>query len=290
MKKLLLVVVLAMLSMALLVACGGDGTPTSKADKGKKKVEASEKGSTGKEEPVSDEPLSPAELKKMYANPDEYKGARVQFAAKIFVEPEHHKGQIGIQAYLDPDEYEQNIVIYSDDPDIDVNNGDIISVTGVVQGEFSGANAFGGDVTVPAIDAEHIEKTDYVTAFAEAQKEVDINDTQHQHGYKVTVEKMELAEKETRVYLSITNESKNKIEFYDFNTKLVADNKQHEIVDTLNDDYPQVQSEILPGVTSEGVLVFPKLDSEQGKVTLYLEGSSDNYELDFEPFQFEIKY
>ncbi|MBO8157855.1 MAG: hypothetical protein H0Z32_15635 [Bacillaceae bacterium] len=52
-------------------------------------------------------------------------------------------------------------------------------------------------------------------------------------------------------------------------------------------EYPEVQSDILPGVSSEGIITFPPLPEDASKFQLYFEGSSDNWELDFQPFVFE---
>lgn len=101
---------------------------------------------------------------------------------------------------------------------------------------------------------------------------------------------MELAAEETRVYVKIDNTTDEKISFYTFNARLVEGNKQYDPISNYEADYTEVQSEILPGVSSEGIILFDKLENESGQVSLILEGSSDNYELDFKPFTFEIEY
>ena len=70
---------------------------------------------------------------------------------------------------------------------------------------------------------------------------------------------------------------------------MISGNQQLEEASNYDANYPGVQSEILPGVTSEGIIAFPTLP-ESGQVKVYLEGSSDNYELDFVPFEFDITY
>lgn len=41
------------------------------------------------------------------------------------------------------------------------------------------------------------------------------------------------------------------------------------------------------GVKTSGVIVYPSV-GEVEEVRLYAEGSSDNYDIDIEPFQFDI--
>jgi hypothetical protein len=176
----------------------------------------------------------------------------------------------------------------SNDPDLDVASEDIIHVKGVVKDIFEGENAFGAQLTAPAIVAESIEKADYQTAFAPAKETIDLNEEKNQHGYKLEVQKVEIADKETRVYVKVKNETGDKISFYSFNAKLIAGGKQLEEEMNYDANYPEVQSDILPGVEAEGIIVFPALPEGTNAFQLYFEGSSENWELDFEPFVFDI--
>jgi hypothetical protein len=97
---------------------------------------------------------------------------------------------------------------------------------------------------------------------------------------------VEVAEDETRAYIKITNNSKEEISFYSFNSKIIAGTKQLEEDDHYN--YPEIPSEILPGVSVEGIVVFPSIKDEQGTAKFYFEGSSENYDIDIEPFIFEV--
>ncbi|MGV3487127.1 MAG: DUF4352 domain-containing protein [Tuberibacillus sp.] len=233
--------------------------------------------------------LTKDEFQKMLSNPKKYKGANVDFYAKIFVEPEKDDKGTYLQAFTNPDDSEGNVIIGIKNPNLEVKVDDIIHVVGKVKDSFSGENAFGGTIEAPMILADKIEKSDYATAFAPALKTVAINKEQDQHGYKMKLTKLEIAENETRIFYVITNTTKDKVEFYDFNAKLVNGNKQYDIKDDAF-NYPENQSEILPGVKTEGMLAYPKLEQTSGNLKLNMEVSSDNYELDFHPFQFEINF
>jgi hypothetical protein len=62
-----------------------------------------------------------------------------------------------------------------------------------------------------------------------------------------------------------------------------------EPTDNWDAGYPEIQSDILPGVTTEGIITYPKVP-ETGTIKVYMEASSDNYDLNFSPFEFEITY
>lgn len=100
---------------------------------------------------------------------------------------------------------------------------------------------------------------------------------------------MEFAEEETRFYLSIENKSKDTINFNLYHAKLIQGSKQFEAEDSnYGTDYPELQSDILPGIKTKGILRFEGVDLSKGNLKMIAEGSSENYNLNFDPFKFII--
>ena len=275
MKKIITIVLCFTLVFSL-AACGQPDDPSP--------------SETGDEEQKKGKVLTEKEFKQMYSNPDKFKGERVDFHAQIFLQPERDEKGTYLQAYLDPDNSQNNIIVAINDPDLEVNKGDIIRVLGTVKGNYEGQNAFGAEISAPVIEAETIEKTDYKTAFAPAVKTVEVNKTQNHNGYIVKLNKLELAKQETRLYLTITNQTDNKITFYEFNTNLIQGNEQFDTKNNFAADYPELQTEILSGVETSGIIVFPPLDIDKKEVKIILEGSSSDYNVDIKPFRFNISW
>lgn len=276
MKKILI----GVLAFGLLAGCSSNNTTSSTGEKETKKQVV--------ETAKTDTVLSKEEFAKMYSDPKKYKGSKVQFYGKVFVDPQKDDKGTYLQVYADNDP-QRNTIVAIKDPNLDVKNNDIVLVTGTVKDQFEGKNALGGTVTGPTIIADKITKSDYATAFAPALKTVNVNKKIDQNGYVLDISKIEIAENETRVYVDITNNSKNTIHFYDFKSKLIINNQQLEPSNNFDANYPKVQTDILSGVTSQGIIIFPKVP-QSGSLKVYLEGSSDNYELNFQPFIFDITY
>ncbi|MFD1705155.1 DUF4352 domain-containing protein [Siminovitchia sediminis] len=251
--------------------------------------ESSSGGDSSKSDPSKEDKklLSDEEFEKMFSEPKKYKGSGVDFYARVFIEPERDSDGTYLQAFANNHD-ERNVVIMSEDPSLEIASEDIIHVKGVIKDTFEGENAFGGQVTAPAILAETVEVSDYQTAFAPAKETIELNEEQNQHGYILEVQKVELADQETRVYVKVSNEMDAKINFYSFDAKLTADGKQLEEEMNYDAGYQEVQSDILPGVESEGIIVFPAIPEEMTEFTLYFEGSSENWELTLEPFVFDV--
>jgi hypothetical protein len=91
----------------------------------------------------------------------------------------------------------------------------------LVKDEFTGKNAFGGDVSAVAVIADTAEVVDALAAAPPATATAKVSKTQTQHGLSITIEKVEFADAETRVFVSVRNASSHNASFYDFNAKAV---------------------------------------------------------------------
>jgi len=267
MKKLKLFLACLVLCLGL-VGCGG-----SNKDKSKK---------TEKKDFITED-----QIDSMYSNPDEFKGKYVTLVGQVFGSLENYKDQVSFQMFGDPEGYEKNTIIYCEKSLAkDLKSDSYVTVTGRIEGTFDGSNAFGGKITAPKINAEKIEVSSYIDVVSPTLKSVEVNDIRTSNGVTVTLQKVEFSPIETRVYLSIDNQSANEYSFYPYSSKVVQNSKQFEQESNYYADYPEINSDILAGVKSEGILVFNGL--EQTNFQLVCEGQSDDYSLDSDTFTFDI--
>ena len=68
------------------------------------------------------------EFNLVYSNPKEYKGRKVEFYGKIFIEPEKDAEGTYLQMYTLNQGSDGNTVVAIQDPNLDVSNGDIVYV------------------------------------------------------------------------------------------------------------------------------------------------------------------
>jgi hypothetical protein len=238
-------------------------------------------------EPVSTEPLTDEEIAQMYTDPAAFKGRPVTLTGKVFL-VERDADAVYMQVYQDPENYENNTIIGYADPDFDVEDDDYIKVTGTVEDEFEGTNAYGGSVTAPMIVASTLEISSYQEVMAPTILEVVPEKKTVTHlGYSVTVQKIEFAENETRVYLKVKNGGKSEFSLYSFYAVLIQGNKQYEEQSNWDAEYPEIQTDLKVGIESEGIICFPAINQEDFQ--LEFEGSSDNYREDVDLFKFNVK-
>ncbi len=232
-------------------------------------------------------PLSGKEIKPMYSNPKEFEHRCVEIVGRVFTEPEYDEDGVYLQIWGDVKNSSNSAIIYIQDRDFEVAEDDYIHIVGIVAGDFTGTNAFGGDITVPTIAARSYEVLDYKDAVAPTLKEYELNEAQTQHGYSITLQKVELAESETRVYVKVDNQGTDSFNVYSFNAKLIQNGKQFEEQSNWEADYPEVQTDLLVGNSTEGIIAFPAIGD--GAFSVMLEGRSDNWHEDFDPFTFTIE-
>lgn len=272
MKKLLYI---GALSALLLSACGdSDNTKTEEPTNA---------------EAANGKVISEGDIQKLYTEPKKFKGYQYDFVGRVFTTPEKDDDGVYLQIWADHENSELNTLVFYEDPTFEVQSDSYVKVSGTVKDIFEGENMMGGKVTAPIVTAKSLEVLDYATAVAPTISSIDVNETIDQHGFSVTVEKIEFAKPHTRVYISVTNNSQDNISFFSHSLKLVANGSQFEEEYVYEADYPKVQSDILPGVTTSGIIAFPSMDSETAELQIHAEGYSDNYELDINPFVFNIK-
>lgn len=275
MKKFIPVIVLILFCTNIVLTSCGSNDPSAIADQTAAKTDAV--------------PLSEIEIQQMYSDPDAFKGREIALTGVVFAQVERDNEAVYFQMNQDIVNYDNNTVVAYQDPNLELQEGDYVRISGVVKGTFEGENAMGGSVTAPQILADKCEVIDYQTAVAPTQKEITVNQTLEQYGYQVTVEKIELAEKETRVYVKVTNNGGSNFSLYEFDSKILQGSTQYEYQTNYDADYPEVQTDLIPGMQTTGIICFPAVEPG-APFTLMLGGSSDNFfDEEVQPYRFDIQ-
>jgi hypothetical protein len=233
-----------------------------------------------------DEYLSDDEIQYLYSDTKKYIGKHVKISGIVFGNPESDENGIYFQMFQDAANNENStIVAYKGI--FDIKDGDYVIIDGIVDREAKGDNYFGASLSAPGIIADSIEISTYQDVVSPAEKTINLNKSHEQYGYEVTVEKIEFSPIETRVYVTINNNGKSNFSAYAFNMKIKQGRSQYEEQSNWNYDYPEVQTDLMPNTTTSGVVCFPVI-SQTDKFTLYIDGSSDNWDEDLEQYVFKI--
>ena len=150
-------------------------------------------------------PMSEEEIAQMYSDPEQFVGRSLELFGQVFTSPEYDDTAVYFQMWADPTNGDWNTVVAYNDSSFQLEADDYVRVSGVVQDVYEGENMMGGTIVAPMITANSVEVISYKEAVAPTLYEATIDQpTQTQLGYSVELQAVELAEQETRVYVSVT--------------------------------------------------------------------------------------
>ena len=191
----------------------------------------------------------------LFSKPNGYLGATVDLSGKVSNFPE-----VGLLQMYVGGAVTNDAVVHYNDSFVFVQD-DCVKVTGIVEEEFEGINAFSATRIVPSISAKTIDKIDCTQAINPAVKTVVLEKTQIKGGIKVEFHKVEFSDKNTRVYLTVENLNKKAgIGFYDFNSIALQGKRQYSTTYSYDVEYPKIKSDIPPRIEENGVVLFDPLD------------------------------
>ena len=187
----------------------------------------------------------------MLMDGEAYKGKKVEaLPVKVFNIIGYSEGS-GYQFQGYTDIFEKTAVLIVSDEKLSLQANDYVLVDGTVKGTHKGTNAFGGTVYNSVIYASKIQAGDF-TILNPAVKTLEVNGTIEQSGLSVTLEKVELSENSTRLYLYIVNNTGMKAGVQDYGNYIVQNAKQYNDSGIISETI--INPSMVTGTVQEAVL------------------------------------
>ena len=112
-----------------------------------------------------------------------------------------------------------------------------------------------------------------------------------QHGLTITLDRLELAGSETRVYVSAANNSPDKASLYSFNAVLVQGTRQIGKRTVFGEEMQEPDTTLVSGTETQGILLFEPAEPDRPPIRVIWEGPrTDNYSLTFDEWEWEISW
>lgn len=272
MKKKLMALLLCSVTAVMLAACG-----------------SSNEGSTSEEKIY----LEDSQIQQLFTDPEQFKGKYAKMSGVLLANPETDSdGSTALQIFYDTQNYDQNFIVYTDNADASLKSGDYVKVDGKVRGKFTGQNAMGAEISIPAIENASVTKSTYMDVVAPTTAALEPNVSSEQHGITASVDKVEYSDLETRVYMTVKNDSSDNVSLDVYGIKLIMDGQQiaqdNNSVSSFNGNYAELNYDITAGASSSGILVFPAIEQKKDFQVVLSNVISDDYELDFDTYTLNI--
>lgn len=220
----------------------------------------------------------------VYTNAKKYKGYHINIKGQVFQVMSDNGKVKGVQIWLDPDTCEQNMMIYYN-TDVEVKQGDYIICSGYIDSVTEYKNAYDAKLYAPLVISSDLVKATYIDVMSPTTAKITPeNLKQEKYGYSVSIDKIEFAEKETRVYATVINNGKALLYFGD--AVIVQEGKQYNSTDNYEAEYEKIPYEVVKGVSSSGIIVFPTISTNDFELTIDVH--SDDYDEEIDKFVFKV--
>lgn len=222
----------------------------------------------------------------VYTNADEYLGYYVKVTGKVFQKIGDNGEVKGVQVWLDPNNSDLNLMInYT--TDVSLKEGDYVVCTGYIKKIQKYDNAFGAELAVPLIHSNDLQKTTYLYAMSPTISTILPKKTTYEKlGYSISVDKIEFAANETRVYLNVANNGKTTLHVNTDSSVIIHNKKQINTKTNYDANYDAIPSSLHKGTKACGVITFPAIKDDAFEIVI--EMYSDDYDEEFMPIVFKI--
>ncbi|MBU9712758.1 DUF4352 domain-containing protein [Evansella tamaricis] len=267
MRRISLAGFLSLLLLLLFVSCTGDTEPVVVTPIG--------------------EQLPEGEFLQLFENWEDYLGVEVEFVGRVA--GEEYSLNDALQVWTNLEKSSETVIITGEDL-ANWNNGDLIKVHGFVK---NGAqrDVNGTKIVIPILEVMSMEEISYQDAMAPTLFSIPMEQTIEQENLLIEVVEMEVAAEETRLHINVFNDTYDLASIWQFSAQLKQAENTFDInIPHREAGYPLLQSDIAPGKTTSGVIVFEPIDYDAGQATFIIEGELNDITISMDPFVFDLEW
>ena len=230
--------------------------------------------------------ITEPEYSDFMVDPDAYLGKFVTLKGMVASAPFRLKnGNNVFYMYTDVKNYDGEVYVEVD-KSVVINDGDYVIVDGYDIGSSLRYKEYKSYSVNPSVISTSVKKDTYVNVMKPAIKTITPNEKMTDQGCTITIQKVEYAEEETRVYVKISNSSENEISTMLSKAAILKDSKQYNyIYKDMKEELEDLPSQVKGGATVEGVIIFPAIE---GDFEIRLYPYSNDWKITLKEFAFFI--
>ena len=234
-------------------------------------------------------PFDNFNLEPLAADPDKYIGSLINLTGRVIDRPSSVDGGAWrLQVQADPDESETRFYVVVSADRLDIGADDFVSFGGTLEVDPEKNRLEDAGEELPFISADDFQQIPSQNILDPTNKLLEPNVSESQFNVTVTVEKIEFAERETRVYMRIDNGTEQTVRLNDGRMKLSQGPKESGLQPDPAPDYDRLPADLPTEMSATGILTFPPASYEEGSLRLTIGASTDDYTLRFEPFELAV--
>ena len=165
-----------------------------------------------------------------------------------------------------------------------------VRVRGELHSYWNTQNLMGGEIRLPVVAAHNVAAITRADAFPSIRT-VRVDQSITRHGLTITLQKLEIADSETRLYVHAKNNSPNKASIYAYDAVLVQGTRQIQRKDVFGQDVGEPDTTLVSGTETQGVLLFEPVSPDSSPIKLIWEGPrTDDYSVEFDDWEWVISW
>ena len=219
-----------------------------------------------------------------------YMGSSVDLRGKVaqVLKTSQSESQFTIETGTEITFVNRTLVVVEMDPNL--TEGQWVQVQGVLHSYWNTQNLMGGELRLPVVAARKVSTISRSAALP-AIRTVIVDQSITRHGLIITLEKLAIADSETRVYIHAQNTSPNKAFLHTYSAVLVQGTQQIKRKSVFSQDAEQPDTTLVSGTETQGVLLFDPLNPDTSPVRLIWEGPrTDDYLMTFDDWEWVISW
>ncbi len=175
--------------------------------------------------------------------------------------------------------------------DIDIKEGNWVKVEGKLDSYWNTQNMFSAELRVPIVVADNI----FIISRSQAIPPIvtiNVGKTITQHGLSITLEKVEIAVSETRIYVKASNDSTSKASLYSYDSVIVQGQNQVKVKQLFGEtDIKEPDTTLVSGTVTSGVIMFEPLDPNVRQAKLiWSSPRAEDWQLQFSDWIWEFSW
>ena len=165
-----------------------------------------------------------------------------------------------------------------------------VRVQGVLHSYWNTQNLMGAEMRLPVVAAHKVSAITRAEAFP-AIRTVLVDQSITRHGLTITLQKLEIGDSETRLYVHAKNDSPDKASLYAFDAVLVQGTQQIKRKDIFGQDVEEPDTTLVSGTETQGILLFEPISPDSSPVKLIWEGPrTDDYRVTFDDWEWLVSW
>ena len=219
-----------------------------------------------------------------------YVGSDVDISGKVaqVMRTSDSESQFAIETETEITFGERTLVVVGTDPKLTEDQW--VRVQGVLHSYWNTQNLMGAEMRLPVVAAHRVSAITRAEAFPSIRT-VPVDQSITRHGLTITLQKLEIADSETRLYIHAKNNSPNKASLYAYDAVLVQGTQQIQRKDIFGQDVEEPDTTLVSGTETQGILLFEPVSPDISPVRLIWEGPrTDDYRVTFDDWEWVVSW